>query len=309
MRAYVIALAALLSLAGCGLPPTVFHTDKNSELLKAPPLQDSAIGGIWIGPITGATADASAFRRRLARALVKREVAAGTEVAGAYSAKLLSAAAPATFDGRGYVDVWWRLEGPDGTIWDAFAVKTPLDFRVERGETLTAINTVAARLAGILGPPPTPAQTNRAIIVAVPPAKTKGFEDGGPLARAMAAQLAAKGLQPGPIAGAHAIIRIQAAIASVKASGQEAVRVRIRWAVVTPDGKEIGAADQKNLLPLDSIDAGLASIAPTAAAAAVDAIARLVGVAARQAAAKQSVPKQNAPKSSTSKPSTGAAQR
>ncbi len=277
MRAYLAVVLAALMVASCGLPPTVFRSDRNSELLTAPPLQETAIGGIFIAPITSANADDLAFRQRLARALVQQNVAAGIDSAGAYSAKLLSAAAPATFDGRGYVDVWWRLEGPDGAIWDAFSIPTPLDFREERGETIAVINAITARVVDILGPAalaPQPAEAP--IIVAIPPAKTQGFEDGGPLARAMAAQLAAKGFQPGETDGANVTIHVRAAISPLKAGGQEAVLIQIRWTVVDEAGLVLGTVNQKNQAPLTAVDAGLASMAPAAAGAAADAVADLV---------------------------------
>lgn len=295
MRSYVVALLAGLMLAACGLPPTVFRSDRSSELLTAPPLQETAIGGVYIAPVAGSSADSLPFRRRLAQALVSQNVAAGVDVVGAYSAKLLSAAAPATFEGKGYVDVWWRLEGPDGAIWDAFSVSTPLDFRVERPETIHVLNTIAARVIEILGPAaPVPEQKEPAIIIAVPPAKTEGFEDGGPLARAMAAQLAAKGFQPGTIQEAAAIIYARAGVRSVNASGLEAAAIQIRWTVVDRNGVVIGTVNQNNQVPLTSIDAGLASIAPDAAGAAVDAVAALAKKAKPPAA---------------SQPSTGAAKQ
>jgi hypothetical protein len=289
MRVYVATALAALMLASCGLPPTVFRTDRNSELLTAPPLQETAISGIFIPPIENANADNLAFRRRLARSLVQQEVAAGIDVAGAYSAKLLSAAAPATFDGKGYVDVWWRLEGPDGAIWDAFSIPTPLDFRMERGETVAVINAITARVVDILGPvEPPPQQAIAPLVVAIPPAKTQGFEDGGPLSRAMAAQLAARGMQPGEEGAANAVIHGRAAIQPVKAGGQETVQIQIRWTVVDKAGLVLGTVNQKNQTPLAAIDAGLAAMAPDAAGAAADAVADLVRNARPAVTAQQS---------------------
>jgi|GEM_PF-2160675 hypothetical protein len=289
MRVYVAVVLAALMLASCGLPPTVFRSDRNSELLTAPPLQETAIGGIFIAPVENANADSLAFRRRLARALVQQDVAAGIDVAGAYSAKLLSAAAPANFDGKGYVDVWWRLEGPDGAIWDAFSIPTPLDFRVERGETIAVINAITARVVDILGPvEPPPQQAMAPLVVAIPPAKTQGFEDGGPLSRAMAAQLAARGMQPGEADAANAVIHVRAAIEPVKAGGQETVQIQIRWTVVDKAGLVLGTVNQKNQAPLAAIDAGLTTMAPDAAGAAADAVADLVRKARPAVTAQQS---------------------
>ena len=289
MRVHVAAILAALMLAGCGLPPTVFRTDRNSELLTAPPLQDTAIGGIFITPVENAMADSLAFRQRLARSLAQQQVAAGIDVAGTYSAKLLSAAAPATFDGKGYVEIWWRLEGPDGAIWDAFSIPTPLDFRVERSETIAVINAITARIVDILGPvKPPPQRAIASLIVAIPPAKTQGFEDGGPLSRAMAAQLAARGMQAGEEEAANVVIHVRAAIEPLKAGGQETVQIQIRWTVVDETGLVLGTVNQKNQAPLTSIDAGLAAMAPDAAGAAVDAVADLVRTARPAVAAQQS---------------------
>ena len=289
MRVYVTVVLAALMLAGCGLPPTVFRTDRNSKLLAAPPLQETAIGGIFIAPVENANADSLAFRRRLARSLGQQEVAAGIDVAGTYSAKLLSAAAPAALDGKGYVDVWWRLEGPDGAIWDAFSTPTPLDFRVERGETITVINAITARVVYIMRPfEPAPRQAIPPLVVAVPPAKTQGFDDGGPLSRAMAAQLAARGMQPGEKDAANAVIHAHAAIERVKAGDQKTVQIQIRWTVVDKAGLVLGIVNQKNKASLATINAGLAALAPDAAGAAADAVADLVRKARPAVTAQQS---------------------
>lgn len=183
-----LTLLACLLVWSCGGPPSVFDTDHESPLLQAPPLGDAAGGGVWIGPIAGAPEPAGDdFRKALAKALIARDVAAGLESAGPLSARLSAAAAPATHAGRGYVDVWWRLEGADGALWDAFSAATPLDFRVERPETRATIDQIALRLEAFLSPPQAAEAAPEAPLrIAVPPAETDGFEDGAPLASALA---------------------------------------------------------------------------------------------------------------------------
>jgi len=126
------------------------------------------------------------------------------------------------------------------------------------------------------------------LVVAIPPAKTKGFEDGGPLSRAMAAQLAARGMQPGEADAANAVIHVRAAIEPVKAGGQETVQIQIRWTVVDKAGLVLGTVNQKNQAPLAAIDAGLTTMAPDAAGAAADAVADLVRKARPAVTAQQS---------------------
>ncbi len=261
----------------------MFHTDRSDPLLTAPPLIDAAGGGVWLAPLDGAETEDKPFRDALAKALARREVPAGVESAGPRGAKLFGAAAPATHEGGGYVDVWWRLEGPDGALRDAFSVRAPLDFRVERPETKVAIDEVAARVADMLGPPPVEKAVARAIPFAAPPAETEGFEDGRPLARAMAAALGLRGLQPSEDKDAVAFVRAKASVEpATEAKG--VVRVKIRWAVETRDGTEVGAADQQNLLPEAAAVDGLAPIAAEAAAAAAPAVAGLIRIAAKIAA-------------------------
>ncbi len=273
----VLAVLAALALAACAAPPGVFRADRSDPLLTAPPLTEAVTGGVWIAPVPGIQAEP--FRRALANALVRRDVPAGLDSVGPGGARLLATPAPATHAGRGYVRVDWRLERVDGTVLDAFAVATPLDFRIERPETKAAIAKVADRLAVVLGAPP-PEAIARTIVVAVPPARTDGFADGGPLARAMATALATEGFQPGAAEAAGAIVRASARVRP--ATGQEGVVVvTIRWAVVTPDGREVGAADQENLLPAALAANGLQAIAADAATAAVQSVAGLVRLAAK----------------------------
>jgi len=283
MRVFLIAAMGLM-LAACGsLPPSVFRSDRDSPLQQPPPLSDAAGGGLWIAPMAGAQAPTDLFRRALMQALLKREVPAGVDSAGPRGARLLGAAGPATYEGRGYVEVWWRLEGADGALWDAFSTAVPLDFRTERPETRQAIEEVAGRIGDLLGPPPAAVAAARPPIpVAVLPAETSGFEDGLPLARAMAAALGAKGVQPGGYEGAVALIRARASVEPANAQPGQ-VLVKIRWAVETPDGREIGAADQKNIIPEAEAANSLAGIAADAAGAAVDAVAGLIRIAAKNA--------------------------
>lgn len=91
----------------------------------------------------------------------------------------------------------------------------------------------------------------------------------------MAAQLAARGIQPGGEDAANAVVHVRAAVSPVKAGGVEAVQIQIRWTVVDREGRVLGTVNQNNQTPLSAIDAGLASLAPDAAGAAADAIADL----------------------------------
>ncbi len=269
----------LLLLAACGLPPSVFRGDHSDALLTAPPLAQAAGGGLWVAPMFGAPAetapDAELVRQLIVQGLVRREVPAGLDAAGSRAARLYGSVGEATPAGRGYVDVWWRLEGPDGALWDAFAVPTPLDFRTERPETQAAVAEVVDRLADMLGPAPVRAATVARIPIHVRPAVTTGFEDGRPLARAMTVALGRRGFQPGDLAGAEAIVQATASIEP--APGQpDAVFVRIRWAVLSPEGVELGAADQANVLPKTATADGLTAIAAEAADAAAGGVAAVI---------------------------------
>ena len=291
MRPRLIAIVGLaLALAACGaLPPSVFRSDRSDPLQTPPPLSDAAGGGLWIAPLSGAPAETDSFRAALQRALLDLEVPAGLDSAGPRGARLLAAVAPATYEGRGYVDVWWRLEGADGALWDAFSVPTPLDFRIERPETKDAIREIATRIGDQLGPPPPAVAAKQGPIpVAVLPAVGVGIEDGVPLSRAMAVALTRKGVLPGQMEPAVAIVKVQASIGPATGQPQNAL-VKIRWAVESLDGREIGAADQKNVLPREQLGQNLTGIAVDAAGAAVDAIAGLIRIAARNAAPSTAV--------------------
>lgn len=283
MRARLIGLAFITAtLVACaGTPPGVFRSDRSSPLLDAPPLHQAAGGGLWVAPINGAEAETEAFRRALAKALVARDVPAGVDTPGPRSLVLASAVGAPTAAGRGFVDVAWRLTGPDGGVLDDFIGRAPLDFRVERPETRAAVAAIADRMAGMLAPPDRGGEVGP-VAVAVPLAETVGFDDGAPLARAMTAALAAKGFQvAGAPEAAGAVVRVRASIAPTP-ERPGLVAVAIRWAVVTPDGREIGAADQKNFLPEELAGDGLSAIAADAAAAAADSVAGLIRLAAQE---------------------------
>lgn len=281
MRVRLIGLVLLgLAVASCGGAPSgVFRSDRSSDLLTAPPLTQVAGGGLWVAPVTGADAEAEAFRKALARSLVERDVPAGLDRPGPRSLVLAATAGRPTHAGGGYVDIAWRLTGPDGAVLDDFFGRAPLDFRVERPETQAALIAVADRMARLLAPPQAAAPPPPTVVW-TPPAETEGFADGGPLARAMATALVERGFRPATgVSGAGAVVRAKAVVAP--APGQpDAVAVTIRWAVETPDGREMGAADQSNLLPAEFAKDGLSAIAPMAAAAAADSVADLIRLAA-----------------------------
>lgn len=281
-RNFRFFLTACVALAGCaGTPPGVFRSDRSSPLLDAPPLQQAAGGGLWVAPISGAEAETEGFRRELAKALVARDVPAGVDRPGPRSLVLASTAGTPTAAGRGFVDVAWRLTGPDGGVLDDFIGRAPLDFRVERPETKAAVAAIADRMAGLLAPPDQ-AVADTAIAVAVPPAETQGFEDGAPLARAMTAALAGQGFRVAAAPeAATAVVRASASVTPTPERPGLAA-VAIRWAVTTPDGREVGAADQKNFLPKELAGDGLAAIAADAAAAAAESVAGLIRLAARE---------------------------
>lgn len=279
MRAGLTPLLAVLALAlaACAGPPGVFRSDRNDPLLTAPPLTEPIAAGIYVAPVPGV--EAEPFRRAVAEALTARKVAAGVDSVGALGAVLSATPGEPTAAGQGYVNVIWRLERADGVLMDTFQAPTPLDFRVERPETQAIINAMADRLAAKLGPRESPAEPVR-ILVAVPPAATEGFEDGGPLARAMATALAARGFQPSAAGEAAATVRAHAR-ATPAAGAPNMAEITIRWAVVDQRGVEVGAADQKNAVPKVLVEDGLAAIAADAAAAAVDSVAGLVRLAAK----------------------------
>lgn len=275
-----LAIALVLALAGCAEPEGVFRADRADPLLAAPPLTQTVGAGVWVGPVAGEAGEP--FRHALAQALLRRDVPAGFDSVGALGARLTAAPGVPTHAGAGYVDVAWRLERADGVLLDAFVVPTPLDYRIERPETKAAIGQVADRLARIVGPKQAP-QAAGAIVVAVPPAETKGFEDGGPLARAMASALVVQGFQPDVADAATAVVRARA---EATPAGDGAVRIAIRWAVLDRAGREVGAAEQANVLPAELARNGFAAIAADAAAAASESVAGLVRLAAARSTAE-----------------------
>lgn len=277
LRALALGSALLIGLAGCAAPPSVFRADRESDLLTAPPLTTPAGGGVWVGPVAGDLD--GGFRRALAAALVARAVPAGTERLGPLSLTLTAAPQPARPDGGGYRAVLWSLHDRDGGEIESFFAAVPLDFRLERPETKAAIAVVADRLARRLAEPDRTPTTVDALVVAAPPAATEGFDDGGPLARAIMAALALKGFQPGSTSVAVAIVKTAARVTPVADDPKTAI-VAIRWAVVDAAGQQVGFVDQENVIPVEFTEDGLVAIAADAAAAAAPAIADLVRRAA-----------------------------
>lgn len=276
--ALAVGSAFLIGLAGCAAPSSVFRADRESDLLTAPPLTTPSGGGVWVGPVAGDPA--GEFRQALAAALVARSVPAGFERLGPLTLALTAAPQPPRPDGGGYRDVLWSLHDYDGGEIESFFAAVPLDYRLERPETKAAIAAIADRLARRLAEPDRTPPAVDALVVAAPPAETDGFDDGGPLARAIMTALALKGFQPGPTTAAVAIVKIGARVTPVADDPKTAI-VAIRWAVVDAMGQQVGFVDQENAIPIEFAENGLAAIAADAAGAAAPAVADLIRRAAR----------------------------
>jgi hypothetical protein len=267
---------AILALAACQPLPHPFAGAAPPPRAAILSPRDSA--GIRVGPVAGVPAASSeALSEALARALREAEIPASTAGANKASYRLFGTAHRARLaDGQDGIAVEWELRTADGRSLGQAASTVPAAAWSERdpaasAETLAAAATpVIARL--IQEEPPAEAADARLAVQAVSGAPGDGDRA---LSRAIdgALRRVHVPIVEKPADRASFVLAGTVAVSPPQAGKQQ---VSVRWALLRPDGKEIGKIDQQNAVPAGSLDHAWGDIAYAVAEAAAPGVAALI---------------------------------
>lgn len=218
-----------------------------------------------------------ALAESLAAALREAEIPASTAGANKASYRLSGTAHRARFaDGRDAVAVDWELHGPtERSLGVATAGISAAD--LSAATTETAAHALAEQAAPVIArlvqeEPPAEVREPRLAIQAVNGAPGDGDRA---LARAIdnALRRVHVPLVEKPADQASFVLAGTVAVSPPQGGKQQ---VSVRWALLRPDGKEIGKIDQQNAVPAGSLDQAWGDIAYAVAEAAAPGVAALI---------------------------------
>ncbi|HEV2549343.1 MAG TPA: hypothetical protein VGU20_18525 [Stellaceae bacterium] len=267
---------AMLALAACQPLPHPFADQAPPPHAAILSPRDSA--GIHVERIAGVPAAFSdALAESLAAALRDAEIPASTAGANKASYRVLGVAHPARFaDGREAIAVDWELRGPnERSLGHATAGIPAADLLAATQET--AAHALAEQAAPVIArlvqeEPPAEVGEPRLAIQAVSGAPGDGDRA---LARAIdgALRRVHVPLVEKPADQASFVLAGTVAVSPPQGGKQQ---VSVRWALLRPDGKEIGKIDQQNAVPAGSLDHAWGDIAYAVAEAAAPGVAALI---------------------------------
>ncbi|MGO8915951.1 MAG: hypothetical protein ACLQJR_08590 [Stellaceae bacterium] len=269
-------LPLLLLIAACQPLPHPFAEDVPPP--RSPTLSPRDSAGIVVAPIAGAP---GAVAEALAAALRDAEIPASTAGAGNKGSFHLVASAHAqpAADGGASIALDWELRAADGKILGhgSAAAAAPAE-AWRRGDESVAreiAGKAAPAIAGLVQDEPPRAAAVAEPLLAVRAVTGAPGDGGRALTRAMD----------------YALRRVHVALAekdgdkesfvltgTVELSPAEAgqQRVKVSWALLRPDGGEIGHIDQQNAVPAGSLDGPWGDIAFAVASAAAPGVAALI---------------------------------
>jgi len=265
-----------LALAACQPLPHPFadRAPPPSAVILSP--RDSA--GIHVEPVEGVPASlAMALAESLAAALRDAEIPASTAGVNKASYRLVGVAHRARLaDGREAVAVDWELRTANERSLGGTTAGIPAaDLSV--GTADAAAHALAGQAAPVIArliqeEPPAEAAEPRLAIQAVNGAPGDGDRA---LARAIdgALRRVHVPLVEKPADQASYVLAGTVAVSPPQAGKQQ---VSVRWALLRPDGKEIGKIDQQNAVPAGSLDQAWGDIAYAVAEAAAPGVAALI---------------------------------
>ncbi|HXY98376.1 MAG TPA: hypothetical protein VEI03_00155 [Stellaceae bacterium] len=245
---------------------------------RSPALSPRDSAGIVVAPITGAPEQVA---EALAAALRDAEIPAsilGTGNKGSFRL-VASARAASPASGRAGIVLDWELRAADGKILGhgSATVEAPAE-AWRRGD-----ETVARAIAGNAAPaiarvvqddPPRTAAITEPLLAVRAVIGAPG--DGGPaLTRAMDYALRRFHVALAEKAGDKEsfVLAGKVALSPAEAGRQQ---VTVSWALLRPDGGEIGHVDQQNAVPAGSLDGPWGDIAFAVASAAAPGVAALI---------------------------------
>jgi hypothetical protein len=279
-----VALVVLLLLAACQPLPHPFAHDTpppNSPILTPP---DSA--GIVVEPVAGAPEPAAHdLAAAMAKALQDNDVPASTGASNRGSFRLSgdASAVPAA-DGNLLVTIAWSMRDASG----ATVSRQESQLSVPNAAWSQGGGDVAKRLASPAAPSlakmvqttaPAPLAGTETLIAVRSVTGAPG--DGGEaLARAMGDALRRANLTLAERTGPAPTFLVQGKVElSPPANGKQ--QIKIAWALLRPDGGQIGQVQQENAIPAGSLDGSWGLTAYDVANAAAPGIAALIAESKR----------------------------
>jgi hypothetical protein len=276
MSGRVVALTLALLLAGCQPLPHPFEDDRPAPRAPIVSLLDTTT--VAVAPVEGLGPEASEqLAGAMADALQGLDVLASAQSASRGSVSLRGTARSAGAS----VSVDWKLVDPKGQPVGQATGSAPVALdAVNRGDAaaLSALASAAApALAKLLQddmPPPGKPMPSLREVVVLPIAGAPGDgRDALKLAMSAALTLAKLTVLPGQgtgdtlsVAGTVKIDRPQ--------NGQQ--HIAITWALLQPDGSQLGVVSQDNAVPQGSLDQHWGEVANLVAEAATPGILALI---------------------------------
>lgn len=279
MRRSLLLLA--LPAAACQPLPHPFAGDVPPAALLSP--RDSA--GIYVAPVAGASSPiAGDIAEAMAKALRDADIPASTRGRNKGSYELRGAAREQTLpDDRIEVSVDWELLAADGRSLGHAPVAA--EQSPDAGDTVAPA--IAAKAAPAIRklvqdePPAAAAQPDPA--VSLRPVTGAPGDGGRSLTRAMEDALRrARVALAAPGGGAPSFV-LTGTVTMSPADASKQQRVRIGWALLRGDGREIGQVSQENAVPAGSLDGAWGDIAYAVATAAAPGVVALIERAKAQA--------------------------
>jgi hypothetical protein len=274
MRRWLACALALL-LAGCQPLPHPFEDDRPGPRAPIMTLRDTDT--VLVAPVAGLAPEARGkLARAMAEALQADEILASDESGNRSSLNLLGTASASE---RG-VKVDWRLIDPAGrSIGDATGSAAVSMESLNRGDAAAikalamASATAVARLLQDDAPVAAPVRNFRQVVVfPVTGAPGDGKQS---LTAAMTAALTQAKLTvvPGE-RGSDALSVVGTVTLDRPQNGHQ--RIAITWALLEPDGKQLGVVTQENAVPQGSLNGRWGEVANAVAEAAAPGILALI---------------------------------
>jgi len=270
----------MFALAACQPLPHPFADQAPPPLAAILTPRDSA--GIHVEPVAGVAAPfAGALAESLALALRNAEIPASTAGANKASYRLSGVAhLERLADGREGVAVDWELRTADERSLGHAAAAVPaadaLSQRTQDAAAQALAGQAAPAIARLIQEEP-PAEVGEPLVAIQTVIGAPGDGDRA-LKRAI----------DGALRRVHVpLVEKPADQASFMLSGTVAVsppqagkqQVNVRWALLRPDGREIGKIDQQNAVPAGSLDRAWGDVAYAVAEAAAPGVAALIAKA------------------------------
>ncbi|MDE2230034.1 MAG: hypothetical protein KGL11_13480 [Alphaproteobacteria bacterium] len=270
-------LLAFVLLAACNGPPTPIMGRTAPPAALSPP--DSA--GIYVLPAENTPApSAAALAAAMATALQQADVPASASASnrGSYRLRPVATVEPAV-RGQTTVSIVWQLRDAAGRLVGSAPSRTDADAEAWRRGDSTLAAALAALAAPVIaklieGDVPAPKGGLNPVVALRPVTGAPGDGDRS-LTRAMGEALKRVNLTLAAGAAGKADFIVAGTVEVAPVDGQKQ-QVKITWALLRPDGGEVGRVNQENAVPAGSLDGAWGEVAYAVTNAAAPGVRRLI---------------------------------